>query len=446
LEKPVPIIPLRDLGNNLLLRRATPADADALADINARIHSDGGPDISDDGIAAWTRDLLTRPHPTFRPGDFTIVEDTRTGQIVSSLNLISQTWTYAGIPFGVGRVELVGTLPEYRRRGLVRAQMDVVHQWSAERGELVQGITGIPWYYRQFGYEMGLVLGGARIGFQPHVPELKDGEPEPFVIRPATSADVPFIMGLYEQSVRSHLIACVRDEAVWRYELSGKSEKNVNRRELRVIETADGEPVGFLAHPHFLWGASLSITAYELKPGVSWLAATPGVIRYAWATGQAYAVRDQKKHESFRFDLGLEHPAYEAAADQLPHNWEPYAWYVRVPDIVGFLRHITPALEKRLADSVAAGHTGEFTISWYRGGVRLRLDRGRLSVEPWQPQPNVNGDVSFPELTFLHVLFGHRTFDELRYAYPDCWTKGGQAPALLKAIFPKQPSRVWPID
>jgi hypothetical protein len=36
------------------------------------------------------------------------------------MNLISQIWAYEGIPFGVGRPELVGTLPEYRNRGLVR--------------------------------------------------------------------------------------------------------------------------------------------------------------------------------------------------------------------------------------------------------------------------------------------------------------------------------------
>ena len=91
-----------------------------------------------------------------------------TGQIVSALCLIPQTWTYDRIVFGVGRPELVATDPRYRRRGLVRAQMDVVHEWSRERGHLVQAITGIPWYYRQFGYEMALALAGGRAGFAAH--------------------------------------------------------------------------------------------------------------------------------------------------------------------------------------------------------------------------------------------------------------------------------------
>ena len=110
----------RQLEDGLLLRRSTLADTQALVDFNSRVHSDDGQDKPDERIGAWVEDLMARPHPTFDPGNFTIVEDTRKGRIVSSLNLIPQTWTYAGIPFKVGRPEVVGTLKDYRRRGLVR--------------------------------------------------------------------------------------------------------------------------------------------------------------------------------------------------------------------------------------------------------------------------------------------------------------------------------------
>ncbi len=66
------------------------------------------------------------------------------------------------MPIKVGRIELVGTDPAYRRQGLIRQQMDAIHKRSAAKGEMIQAITGIPWYYRQFGYEMALNLGGSR--------------------------------------------------------------------------------------------------------------------------------------------------------------------------------------------------------------------------------------------------------------------------------------------
>ena len=46
---------------------------------------------------------------------------------------------------------------------LSRIQFEEVHKWSAERGETVQAITGIPFYYRQFGYEMALDLDATSI-------------------------------------------------------------------------------------------------------------------------------------------------------------------------------------------------------------------------------------------------------------------------------------------
>ena len=135
---------LQELEGGLVLRRATPADVDALAAFNAEVLRGRGSTGPAADMGAWTRDLLRGDHPTVGPGDFTVVEEARTGAIVSSLCLISQTWSYDGIAFGAGQPELVGTHPAYRRRGLVRAQFEWVHRWSADRGQLVQGITGIP--------------------------------------------------------------------------------------------------------------------------------------------------------------------------------------------------------------------------------------------------------------------------------------------------------------
>ena len=248
-----------------------------------------------EGEIYWALDLLRGNHPTFREDDFTIVEDTTTGKIVSVTNLIDQVWSYGGIPFGVGRPESVGTSPEYRNRGLVRAQFDVLHQWSAERGHLVQGITGIPYYYRQFGYEMAMDLSGGRIGYPQTIPPLKAGEVEAYRFRPVTETDLPFILDVDAYSAQRLLVACIRDAALWHYEVFGKSEQNLTRLEWRIVETADGEPVGYVGHGFKLDGdGRLHMPVFELKPGASWLAVAPGLLRYLKATGEAYAARDGK--------------------------------------------------------------------------------------------------------------------------------------------------------
>lgn len=440
---------IRDMGGGLILRKATREDTQALVDFNARIHYEGEDGKVDERVGAWTRDLMERAHPTFNVSDFTLIQDTSTGEIVSTMNLISQKWTYAGIPFGVGRPELVGTLPKYRNRGLVRAQFEVIHEWSRQRGEILQAITGIPYYYRIFGYEMALSLGGGRAGFKQHIPKLKDGEGEPYLIRPATEADIPFISELYNRNSSRYLVSCVWDDALWRYELNGKTERNVNRAELRVIETREGDPVGFFAHTYLRWGSMMPATFYELKKGISWAAVTPTVIRYLQTVGeQRPAEFSEDTFESFGFWLGSEHPVYQVLRDQLPRVRAPYAWYIRVADQLNFIKHIGSVLEGRLEGSVFAGHSGEFKISFYRTGIQLKFEAGRLvQVEGWDPTPHsYSGNAVFPGLTFLQLVFGYRSLDELKFAFADCITGSDGDHALLSILFPKQVSQVWPVS
>jgi len=435
---------LQDLGNGLILRRSTPEDANALSEFNGRIHGDDPLDAQ--RVAAWTRDLLTRSHPTLNPDDFTIVEDVSTGRIVSSMNLIPQTWSYEGIEFGVGRPELVGTAPEFRNRGLVRLQFEEVHKWSAERGHKVQVITGIPYYYRQFGYEMALDLGGRHVGFEANVTKLKDGEEEAYRIRPARDADLQFIAGLYNNAIQRHAIACVRTPEIFKYELDGQSENNSDHYQMFLIEDVSGDPVGYFQHPTWLGNTGVSALWYELKPGVSWLAVTPAVVRHLWNRGQEYAKRDGKTCSMFSFMLGADHPVYEALGRGLPEVRTPYAFYMRVPDLVGFLNHIKPALEKRIAGSIAAGHSREIKVSFYRDGLKLVLEKGRLAaIEAWTPSPEDEGAIAFPGRTFLQILFGYRSYDELHQSFADCWCDHQEVYALMNILFPKKLSDVFPV-
>ena len=88
------------------------------------------------------------------------------------------------------------------------------------------------------------------------------------------------------------------------------------------------------------------------------------------------------------------------------------------------------------------GFTGELRISFFRGGLRLASDRGKLvELSDWTASEeneafNITG---FPPLVFLKLLFGYRSLEELRYAFPDCWANE-QDTLLLNALFPKQPS------
>jgi hypothetical protein len=441
---------LDDLGGGLVLCRTTAEDAEPLAEFNSQIHSEEGFDNPDRRVNAHTKDLLARPHPTVHPEDGTMVIEAGSGKIISSIILISQTWAYEGIPFGVGRPELVGTLPEFRKRGLVHRQFDEIQKWSTDRGDLVQGITGIPFYYRLFGYEMGMELGGGRTGYEAQLPKLKEGEKEPFEIRPASEDDIPFLMDVYAHACQRRLVTCVRDRALWQYELTGQSNENSERMEIRILERSESsEPVGYFTHPWLAWDTGLVVNQYELKPGVSWLEVTPTVARYLWQTGENYFKRDGKTEprKTYSFWLGSEHPSYDIFRERLPRHRDPYAWYLRVANLPAFLRVISPALEDHIAGSVIAGHSGEVKVSFYQTGLRMVLEKGRLvTIEPWMPNQTEQGETGFPGLSFLQLVFGYRTFEELEQSFADCWYKDDERRVLLNTLFPKKASAVMMVS
>ena len=437
---------LRQLPDGLVLRHARMEDTEKLVEFNSTIHG-GDNEIERKVVGEWTRDLMSGDHPTFKVEDFLVVEDPKKGRILSSLNLISQTWTYDEIPFKVGRIELVGTDPEYRRKGLVRQQFEEIHKMSLERGELVQAITGIPFYYRQFGYEMALSLQGGRVGYSSNVPELGAGEVEPYVVRQASENDLMFISRLYNQDAQRSLVSCLRSIDLWRYELAGKSADNVDRYDLMIITDRQEKPVGFLAHPPRLWPAVMSLVAFYIDPCVSWWEVTPSIMRYLLAKGKEYGQQVGRDCKAIYFLLGGEHPVYSIFSHRLPRVIPPYAYYLRVPDLSAFLHLIAPVLEKRLAEKIRPEYSGELRIGFYRSGLKLGFDHGQLvEIQCLAANELQRTTAGFPGLTFLQILFGYRSLDDLERAFPDCWVDGDKARPLLEALFPRLVSSVWPIS
>ncbi len=445
-----------DLPGGLRLRSLRPSDAEPLAFFNADVLRRQDEPEPDERTAAWTRDLMSGRHPTFRPTDGTVVEDTRTGAIVSSALLLRQRWAYDGIPIIVGQPELIATRADHRGRGLVRRQLDVLHRWSAERGDDVTVISGIPGFYRQFGYELALELGAGRLYFPATMPGLDPVAAAAFRLRPATEGDLPFIAETARRADDRYLVTLSATEADWRWWLSGQSRLHPHRNVLVVIETSDGRRLGFLGHRPRLWGTGLPIVMYELAPGVSWHAVWVGVLAYLQATGEAYAREGKTVLGSIGFWLGSEHPVYRIF--NFPQTRPGFAWYVRVPDVAPFMRKIAPALERRLAGSPFVGHDGELRLGFHGDGLRLGFERGRLvNAERWRPPLDVVGEeqmmptsaprahAMFPGLTFLQLLFGFRSVDELRHAFPDVVLRTAGTRALIDALFPRRASDTWAV-
>ena len=433
----------KNLGNGLVLRWATPADTEELAEFNVGIHSDD-PEKPETWLARWTEDLMRGDHPTTSASDFTVVVDENADdKIISSMNLISQVWLYEGVPISVGRPELVATDPDYRRRGLVREQFAAIHAKSAARGELVQAITGIPWYYRQFGYGMALDLGGGRDFLWDRPGNDKPVEEEAYQIRPAALADWPILQSLYEAHNRGSLLSRVRDEASWRYELAIPDPTSMYARHFYLVETAVSppQPVAYVEYKQF--GKSYFVRELGVLPGHSWRAVGLFLTRHFKKLADGLLEKEEKRLRGVHFGLGQGHAIYEALGRQLEAQRRPYAWFIRVPDLPAFLRHIAPALQKRLANSVLAGHSGTCRVNLYNQQFTLVFENGKLAeVGTYQAKTVDDGDIQFPGTTLLQLILGQASLDELNAIHPDCFSRQPEAAILFNILFPKRPSWV----
>ena len=84
--------------------------------------------------------------------------------------------------------------------------------------------------------------------------------------------------------------------------------------------------------------------------------------------------------------------------------------------------------------------------SRFRGGLRLVFEKAHLAVaEHWKSSLwNTDENAGFPPLVFLQLLFGYRSLDELRYAFPDVFAND-EVELLLKVLFPSRPSWAIPL-
>lgn len=432
------------LGDDLVMRSATVEDMETVAAFNAAtVHPshDGKPNLR---IEERTRAFLGGVHPVVRAEDCSLVTEQGTGRVVSSMVMIRQVWQYAGVPVRVGQFEFVGTDPSFRGRGLIRRQFEWMHRKGGAQGQHIQAINGIPWFYRQFGYEYAVNMHGSRGALQQDVAQWLAQAPKDsgYSIRPADAGDIPFLLGLYTYPPDRSLLTVVRDEAMWRYELEGRREPNIFLRQHCIILSAAGERAGHFTYATHLPWMPYGIDHYELLPGHSWLKVTPIVIRYLQATpGVA------RKHPTFSFWLGADHPLYHIYVTGLRIVEPPAAWYIRIADVGGFMQKVRPAIERRLENSHFSDWSGNLTLNFYRSGLHLAFQQGKLvSVAPWLPENHREPGPSFPNLVFTQLLLGYRSLDELLVTYPDCSVPDDTSYALLNQIFPKRHSTIWEIS
>ena len=181
---------------------------------------------------------------------------------------------------------------------------------------MAQAITGIPWYYRQFGYEMTVDLDGQRQYRLKRTPEKKAAADEPYRLRPATVADIPFLQTLYDAQRARSLLSRVRDEALWRYEMAETCRESAYARHVFVLETAvSPQPVAYIEYKQFQ--QIFSVREVGVADGRSWRDIGLFLLRHFQREADRLDKKLPKPVETVFFYLGDGHRLYGALLREL---------------------------------------------------------------------------------------------------------------------------------
>jgi hypothetical protein len=370
-------------------------------------------------VEGMTANCLLRFHPERRLDEFQIVENTSTGEVVSTSCMFPWRLRFAGVELNVVQLEMIFTHPRYRQQGLVRRQIQRLHRIVEQRGYDLVILWGIPYYYRQFGYSY-CVEGLATQSLPAwRVPDATAGgvpAGAPLALRAATLSDIPRLQEFFPRSVAGLDVYLDRSTAHWRY----------------LLESAK--------FPLFV------------------------VERAGQAAGYVVLVRNKRTAHVFESSLSDQHTALallrnlKQDSDEILINWPPGTtlsrlaaelgsvltrctqWEFRIPSLPSFLMKIATVLEKRLAESAFRGITTDFVLNLFREAFAIRIRNGR--VEEVKPTDFVDtsmggepGTLNIPPDAWIRLLFGDRCIGELYDSWPDIVVKP-EDKALVGALFP----------
>jgi hypothetical protein len=285
---------------------------------------------------------------------------------------------------------------------------------------------------------------GSQLAFDD-IPELKDDEAPKFTLRTAVDSDIENLIRWTAAQGEKYLLWLPYTAEMWRFELNHRHPKSSLVRTTYIITDANDRAVGYVVLMVSPYMPQVLCPAYVVDDTTSHLETCVDVFRGIRQIAETfYAENTPDMPKTVRFDSGVDETVHRIVDTFTLSKVRPttYAWYLRVPNLPGFLKTIAPVLERRLKGSGANNYTGDFSIHLYdTTALILKFETGKLvDVTRERMLPEWNANLGFPYHSFLSILFGHRSLEELRLAYPEIGVnRTGRV--LLDALFPKK--RSW---
>ncbi|MBD3180825.1 GNAT family N-acetyltransferase [Candidatus Poribacteria bacterium] len=415
----------KKLGDKLVLKTAAnEEDIRRIADCDTEVFG------KDECVDELCIKLFTK-HPKTNIDDLIYIEDEKTGQVVSTLCLIPWKWKYEDVIIDVGELGIVGTRKPYRRKGLIRAQVDYFKEKLNQREFDISKIQGIPYFYRQFDYEYTIPLEGGYDIELHQIPGLKEDEDPKYNIRREKRSDLPVLEGLYNQAACKLQIYACRDGDIWNY-LYENSDNNHIGFDSWVVEDSESNIVGYFRVKRR--GFTQGLIVYEVSKLNYDMSLD--VLRYL------KNLAEERNKPNIRLNLPDDSTLVKIANYHGGRDVGHYAWQIHIPNMTRFIRKISPVLEKRIAQSPFAGLTEDVLMNLYIETIAIIFDNGKIvKVESRGPS---DGPMRIPPRAATMMVLGYCCREELEPNWPDIWMPP-RYQYITDIFFPRMRSHIYTI-
>ena len=362
---------------------------------------------------------LVEHHPEMTDDNYFMVMDG--DEAVAGLLLIPEKWRVDGAELKVAEMGCVGTRPEHRRKRLQWILNKKFDEYAKEKGYDLCALAGIPYFYRQFGYQYAVELD---YGTEIDAEKLPN---KPVTVRDFRPEDIPEAQRLLEKTQGRYLVQSIRTEPIWRMQEETGTYGAEPFKATAVIE--DGKIFAY----YRWWVDEKEQTLLIREMAVesdSTIEKVASSIRAEAKKQECKKIKTKLSHEDAfsKYLIGL-----GASVNK------PYAWQVKILDPEEFLRKLGPVFEKRLMESRFKGLNKALQMNFWKYVLELVFVDGKL-VDVKRIS-EVGRTLGLNPYASIQLFLGYRSREELEGAYPDFYVRDGLG-ELIDVLFPRKPGYI----
>lgn len=393
-----------------------PESADDYEDLYKLMDSAFG----DEDVRGITR-RFAENHPEMSNEDFFMVK--KGNEVAAGLILLPQKWVIDGVEVKVAEMGCVGTRPEHRRKRLQWILNDQFDSYARENGFDLCVLAGIPYFYRQFGYQYAVDLD---IATQIECKKIPKNDSN-LMRRKPLEADISQMDKILRKTQEEYFVKSIRTPEIWRMqEETGTYGGDVFKS---TVLGREGELVGY--YRYVIDDKNSTLYVRELGYiGASVEEVASSFRRHAEEKGLAKiktAVAHIDPISVYLRKLG-------ATVNRA------YAWQIKPLDLFGLMDKMRPAFEKRIVESQFKGLTKVLRFNFFKFAVKMEIENGAIkNMEKYYNEEKRT--LGFNPYAFIQLITGYRSWKELTKAYPDFWVRENLGD-LIDVMFPTGPGYI----